>query len=213
MARISSVALALFLCLVNSPLNLASSPLQLIDASGSLTRSSVSQTSLGNGIVAVLSSPGTKSFFADSDEGVTLSSSGGVSILSSPGATLSGTTSLMKGNGAAAASTVAGSIIITGITESDLEYGLDDTRHGHTLTGIFRAKIQSSSTTKTTLILTVPSEVDQDKIIQDVKTIFKTANAEIGGDASFDELYDIAVEQVSSTADAEKVRFSYHPLI
>lgn len=205
MARISSVALALFLCLVNSPLNLASSPLQLIDASGSLTRASVSQTSLGNGIVAVLSSPGTKSFFAGSDDGVTLSSSGGVSILSSPGATLSGTTSLTKGNGAAAASAVAGSIIITGITESDLEYGLDDTRHGHTLTGIFRAKIQSSSTSKTKLILAVPSDVDQDKIIQDVKTVFKTSNAEIGGDASFDDLYEVLVEKVSSAADAEKV--------
>lgn len=206
MTRISSVALALFLCLVNSPLNMASSPLQLIDANGSLTRASVSQSSLGNGIVAVLSSPGTKSFFADSDDGVTLSSSGGVSILSSPGATLSGTTSLTKGNGAAAASTVAGSIIITGITESDLEYGLDDTRHGHTLTGIFRAKIQSSSATKTKLILAVPSDdVDQDKIMQDVKTVFKTANAEIGGDASFDDLYEVVVEKVSSAADAEKV--------
>lgn len=205
MARISSAVLALFLCLVQTPFNQASNPLKLIDGSGSLTRASVPQSSLGNGIVAVLSSPGTKSFFPESDDGVSLSTSDGVSILSSPGATLSGTTSLTKGNGAAAAAAVSGSVIITGITESDLEYGLDDTRHGHTLTGIFRAKILSSSKSKTNLILAVPLEVDKETIIKDVKIIFKTANAEVGGDASFEELYDVAVELVSSTSDAERV--------
>jgi hypothetical protein len=204
MARITSAALALLLCL-SSPL--ASASTTLIDSTGALTRSPIPQSSIGTGIVAVLSSPGTPSFFLGDNE-VTLSSQGSVSILSSPGATLAGTSPLSKGNGAAAAASVAGSIIVSGITESDLENGLDDTRHGHTLTAIFKQKILAGAAAgdeKVTLIITVPAESDAESVMSDVHAIFDTATAEIGSVVKFDDLYDLSVENVVSEADAQRV--------
>jgi len=203
MARITSAALALLLCL-SSPL--ASASTTLIDSTGALTRSPIPQSSIGNGIVAVLSSPGTSSFFPGDDE-VTLSSQGSVSILSSPGATLAGTSALSKGSGAAAAASVAGSIIVSGITESDVENGLDDTRHGNTLTAIFKQKILAGATDgqKVTLIITIPAESDGESVLGDVHAIFDTAVAEIGTIVNFDDLYDVSVENVVSEADAQRV--------
>jgi len=140
---------------------------------------------------------------------VTLSSQGSGSILSSPGATLAGTSSLSKGSGAAAAASVAGSIIVSGITESDLENGLDDTRHGHTLTAIFKQKIQAVSREKVTLIIAVPEGSDESSVLSDVHAIFDTATAELGSEVDFevdfDDLYDVVVENVGSEADAQRV--------
>ncbi len=153
MTRVSSSAVAILLCLLRSaPLTLASTTTSIIDANGVFnTRAEIPQSSNNNnkGIVAIISSPGTKSFFdtgnGNENGGVTLTSSddGGVSILSSSGATLSGTASLSRGKGAAAAASVAGSIILSGITESDLEYGLHGSRHEQTLSGIFKARLDS----------------------------------------------------------------------
>jgi hypothetical protein len=205
MARITSAALAILLCLTSSVS--ASISTTIIDSTGALTRTSIPQSSIGNGIVAVLSSPGTPSYFSSGDNAneVTLSSQGSVSILSSPGATLAGTSSLSKGSGAAAAASVAGSIIVSGITESDLENGLDDTRHGHTLTAIFKQKIQSVSQEKITLIIAVPAGSDESIVLSHVHAIFDTATAELGSEAKFDDLYDVVVENVSSEADAQRV--------
>lgn len=179
----------------------------IIDSTGALTRTSIPQSSIGNGVVAVLSSPGTPSYFSsgDSANAVTLSSQGSGSILSSPGATLAGTSSLSKGSGAAAAASVAGSIIVSGITESDLENGLDDTRHGHTLTAIFKQKIQAVSREKVTLIIAVPEGSDESSVLSDVHAIFDTATAELGSEVDFDDLYDVVVENVGSEADAQRV--------
>lgn len=209
MARITSAALALLLCLTSPSSVSASTSTTIIDATGTLTRTSIPQSSIGNGIVAVLSSPGTPSYFSSGDgdnaNEVTLSSQGSVSILSSPGATLSGTSSLSKGSGAAAAASVAGSIIVSGITESDLENGLDDTRHGHTLTAIFKQKIQCVSLEKVTLIIAVPAGSDESSVLSHVHAIFDTATAELGSEANIDDLYDVVVENVSSEADAQRV--------
>jgi len=202
MARFTSAALALLLCLTQSPLTSAATT--LIDSTGALTRAPISESSLGNGIVAVLSSPGTPSFFTAGEDGVTIDSYNGVSVLSSPGATLSGTSPLSKGNGASAAAAVSGSIIISGITESDLENGLDDTRHGQTLTGIFKQKIKAGGD-QVTLIVAVPVDVDGKKVVSDVKHIFDAANAEVGSDAQFDDLYAVSVEIVENEADAQRV--------
>lgn len=208
MARITSAALTLLLCLAQVPYSSASST--LIDPSGALTRTSIPQSTIGNGIVAVLTSPGTPSYFTDGDNEVTITSHDGVSIISSPGATLSGTSPLSKGNGAAAASAVSGSIIISGITESDLENGLDDTRHGQTFTGIFKQKIQDGGD-KVVLIVTVPTGADEESVLSNVDLIFNTASAEMGSDAKLDELYDVSVEVVNDEADAERVsKFHEH---
>jgi len=141
-------------------------------------------------------------------------------VLTSPGATLTGTSSLARGNGAAAASVVAGSIILNGITESDLEKSaFESTRHGHTLSGIFRARLMMLPTkvegeddgedeggNTCTLVLVVPTEVeDVDKVIGDVNDIFESARLGLGLDVTFEDLYDVKIEVVQNDADAVKV--------
>jgi hypothetical protein len=209
MARIAAAALALVLCLTQPTLAASTT---LIDSTGSLTRTTIPQSSIGNGIVAVISSPDTQSYFPQSDaDAVTLSSLNGASIISSPGATLSGTSSLSKGNGAAASAATAGSIVLSGITESDLEHGLDDTRHGQTLNGIFKQKIvdgSASADSKITLIVVVPDSdsIVEEEVLEEVEGIFITASVEVGGENDMCDLYDVSVVKVASEADASKVR-------
>lgn len=111
---------------------------------------------------------------------------------------------MSKGRGAAAAAAVSGCIIVSGITESDLEFGLDDTRHGTTLTGIFKAGIEANGE-MTTLIITVPADIDQSGVVADVKAVFETAKTELGSSAELDDLYSVSVQNVASEADAQKV--------
>ncbi len=213
MARISSAAVAILLCLFqSSPFAHASTP--IINANGVLTHSSISDSSFGSsqGIVGIISSPGTQSPFDSGEGGVTLSSYEGVSILSSPGATLSGTTPLAKGNGAAAVGSVAGSIILSGITESDIENGLHASRHGHTLTGIFRVKVDSAAdegedVKKTKLFLIFPQcdDLDEDGVKKDVESVFESVLAEKNVDINFDSVFEINIAQVANEDDAKKV--------
>ena len=108
---------------------------------------------------------------------------------------------------------------MSGITESDLEYGLEDSRHGQTLNGIFKQKIadsgENSDNDTVTLIIAIPSSddsasaSDEETILNDVKAIFESACAEMGGDdtvaLALDDLYDVVVETVNSEADAQRV--------
>mmetsp|Transcript_24767 Transcript_24767/g.28338 ORF Transcript_24767/g.28338 Transcript_24767/m.28338 type:complete len:524 (-) Transcript_24767:53-1624(-) len=217
MARITSAALTILLGLLQSSTLASAASTSIIDANGVFTRATIPDSSIGNNIVAVITSPDTPSFFDGDTGGVSLSSSdgSGASILSSPGATLTGTASLSKGNGVVAVSTVADSIILSGITESDLENGLDDTRHGHTLTAIFRTKIQDailqegdegSEVQKTSLFLiSPPCDIDEETILQDVMAIFETAKAESETDADFDDIFVINILTVENEEDAKKV--------
>lgn len=202
--RIPSAALALLLFLTST-----SASTTLVDSTGALTRITVPQTSIGTGIVTIVSSPGTPSHFPTSDGGVVLSTrEDGVSILTSPGATLTGASALSKGSGAVAAAAVSGSIILSGITESDLENGLDDTRHGHTLTAIFKQRLQEGGgeeEEQTVLIITVPPSADEETVRNDVNSIFETASMEVGSDASLQDLYKLSIEKVASETDAERV--------
>lgn len=222
MAKISSAAVTILLCLLqSSPFTNAST--SIINANGVLTHSSLSDSSISTsqGIVGIISSPGTSSPFDTSDDGVTLSSFGEVSILSSPGATLSGTTSLAKGNGAAAVASVAGSIILSGITLSDAENGLYESRHGQTLTGIFRAKMdaimsdsneegeeeeEGNEVKPTKLYLVFPTcDVNEDDVKKDVQSIFDAVLAEKGVAVDLETIFDVNVVQVDNEEDAKKV--------
>ena len=206
MARFSPAILALVLCLFEGAY--AAAPITLINSAGQVSRSSIPLTS-ASGIVAVITSPGTPSLFGGAVDNVSYSADGDVTIISSPGATLSGTSPLSNGNGAAAASVAAGSIILSGITEGDLESSLDDTRHGHTLTNIFHVKLskfEDTETSKVTLILAVPVHVDEENVVRDVESIFEAAKAEVGSEASFDDIYDIKVEVAADENDVKKVR-------
>ena len=137
----------------------------LVDSSGSLTRAllpNVRSTAnggddggVGGGIVALLSSPGTPNplFFppapapaaaasssSTATNAVTVDADG--SIIRAPGASLEDSgSSLARGVGAAAASYVAGSVVMTGVTVADVEAGLDGTRHGRTLAELFAASV------------------------------------------------------------------------
>ena len=227
MAKISSAAVTILLCLLQfSPFTNAST--SIINANGVLTHSSISDSSISigstQGIVGIISSPGTSSPFdtsSDGEGGVNLSSLGGVSILSSPGATLSGTTSLAKGNGAAAVASVAGSIILSGITLSDAENGLYESRHGQTLTAIFRAKMdtlmsdsneegeeEGKEVKPTKLFLVFPTcDVNEDDVKQDVQSIFDAVLAEKGVVIDLETVFDLNVVQVDNEEDAKKVCF------
>ena len=247
--RITSAAVAiLFYVLQSSPLIHASST-SIIDQNGIITRTSIPESSLGSkGIVAIISSPGTKSYFdesqdnnddnddtntnANTNNGVTIFpyNNNLVSMIQSPGATLSGTTSLSKGHGAAAASRVANSIIFTGITESDLEYGLQDSRHGQTLTNIFRSKIETlgggdkeeednddeESINETKLFLVLPNvddeDLNEDMIKNDIQAIFDTVMAEnnVGNDVSFEDMFELNLVRAETKNDAKKVSYNIY---
>lgn len=211
----TAVTLLTILCLQSTQKSLveAATPITLIDATGALSPASPSATS-GKGVVAILTSPGTKSpFLDDSNDGNVVSlSDEDVTVVTSPGATFAGDSYLAMGNGAAAVSTVAGSIILSGITESDLEKsgGLGNTRHGQTLSGIFRAKMMSSSEEEetgaiTSLIVAVPVATDEEALVKDIQQIFKSVQVEFDNDADFDALYDITLELVESEDDAAKI--------
>lgn len=177
-----------------------------------------------------MNSPGTDTPFAPSvafsQTGVTLNgvddasvSSSKTVVLTSPGATLTGTSSLARGNGAAAAASVAGSVILSGITESDLEKdAFESTRHGHTLSGIFRARLmvlptsvddeEGADANKCMLVLVVPTEVeeeDQVQVIANVRDIFESAKLGLELDVEFEDLYDITIEVVQNDDDTLKV--------
>ena len=61
------------------------------------------------------------------------------------------------------------------------------------------------------MIITIPSSdaSDEETILNDVKAIFESACAEMGGDdtvaLALDDLYDVVVETVNSEADAQRV--------
>jgi len=101
--------------------------------------------------------------------------------------------------------------VLSGITESDLEHGLDDTRHGQTLNGIFKQKIvdgSASGDSKIALIVVVPDSdsIVEEEVLEEVEGIFITASVEVGGENDMCDLYDVSVVKVASEADASKVR-------
>ncbi len=101
--------------------------------------------------------------------------------------------------------------MLSGITESDLEHGLDDTRHGQTLNGIFKQKIvdgSASADSKIALIVVVPDSdsIVEEEVLEEVEGIFITASVEVGGENDMSDLYDVSVVKVASEADASKVR-------
>ena len=132
---------------------------------------------------------------------------------------MAGKTPLAKGNGAAAVGIVTGSIILSGITESDSENGLHASRHGHTLTGIFRAKVDTvlaaaddegvvTQQTKLFLIFPPVDGLDEDAVKKDVQSVFASVLAEKNVHVDFDSVFEINIAQVANEEDAKKVSFT-----
>lgn len=134
----------------------------MMDGGGSSTlqvQSIPSSISASDGIVTVVSSPGTPSFLVkeddDDDSNAVLCLVGGSEDDTSPsnnrylqcrGPTLKGSSDTERVS-LATCSLAAGSILLDGITVGDIESGLQYSRHARTLTGIFQARVVDLTTT------------------------------------------------------------------
>jgi hypothetical protein len=223
----------------------------LIDASGTLRVQSISaQDDNSNaGLVAVVTSPGTRSSLLPAETESTVSSdntqclwleqqqqsSSAPCLLICRGATLSATSDAERIS-LSTCSLVADSVIVGGITLGDLQGttpgGIRDSRHGRTLTALFRARVRlegvadaeaaddtttisASATKKQTLILPLPnvdgddedSTINLEKLRSEIQSLFSDVSLERAGTPSFDEMYTL---EFMSTADAGKVRSFVH---
>jgi len=177
----------------------------LVDSSGTLTKSLLPSTD--GGIVALLSSPGTPSLFPSSST-VNIEDN----IISSPGASLEESTGLLaRGIGAAAAGSIAGAVVLTGVTLADVEVGLDSTRHGRTLAELFASALRSEKKEGVkALIIAVQSDspdgsLGADDIEEVLEDIFDSVAAAVGADGELGDYFSVQSTLVTSADDVAKV--------
>jgi hypothetical protein len=181
----------------------------LMDGSGGLRVQNIPFIPTSEGVVVVVSSPGTPSalFSEPSDDILSLQSEDPPSLYCR-GATLSGTSDRER-TSLATCSLVAGAIVVDGITVGDVEAGLRNSRHARTLTALFRARVKLDDISgKQTLILCLAGDddaIDTAALATEVKGLYKAASVEKKGAGSFNEMYDLQVYGVTSAADADKV--------
>lgn len=195
----------------------------IISSTGEINKSSSPIPSSSSGVVAIVTSPGrTDPYFAlaggDSVSAVGAGGAGQPVIITAPGATLAGGVdahSLHCGSGAAAAAAIAGSVILTGVTEGDVQAGLGSTRHGRTLSAVFTNRLArykpeeaEDESAKTLLIVAVngSGDLDTGAIEESARLMFVEAAASVGAKVEFDALFEVNVVPVASEADAAKVR-------
>ena len=161
-------------------------------------------------MVALLSSPGTPSLFPSSNT-VTIDNN----IISAPGASLEKSPGLLaRGIGAATAGSIAGAVVMTGVTLADVEVGLDGTRHGRTLAELFASALRMGKQKggAKTLIIAVQSSaggsLDNEEIQECLEEIFDSVAAGIGVDADLDEYFKVQSTLVSTVEDMTKVMSS-----
>ena len=187
---------------------LVSAGAPVIDSTGALKLSALPEPSTDSGIYVLVSSPGTPSSLVDEATVAPLSTSDGCLVCR--GATLSGTSEAERLS-LGTCSLVAGAIVVDGVTVGDLQAGLADSRHGRTLTALFRARtqlVEDNAIGKQTLILVVhgaEDSFDKDSIVADVQTLFQAVAVEKDGSPSFEDSYEIFV---TTADDKEKVRWS-----
>jgi len=222
MQSISSLrmALAFAALLIISRVDAITSPqYTLMDASGGLRLNKIASSgaSTTDGVVSVITSPGTDSFLVSSaadEDAAVLAFDGDAPRLICRGATLRGT-SASERSALAITSLVSDAIVVDGITEGDVQaagFG-KNTRHARTLTALFRARLaflEASSSSQApgqqTLILCVKSSSEDsfdDVLAQEVRALFEATAAESKeSDTSFDDLYDVKVVLVTSNEEA-----------
>ena len=216
-------AIAFAAILLLSSVGAISSPqYTLMDASGGLRLQKIASSgaSTNDGIVCVISSPGTDSFLVPSaadDDNAVLAFDGEATRLICRGATLRGT-SASERSALAITSLVSDALVIDGITEGDVEaagFG-KNTRHARTLTALFRARLafleaspSSDASGQQALILCVKSSSESsfDAVLaQEVRDLFEATAAEgKESNISFDDLYDVKVVSVTSKEEANEV--------
>ena len=178
-----------------------------MDSSGVLHRQ-IPAVSTSDGVVAIISSPGTPSLLGTSTEILSLMP-GDKACLSCRGATLNAA-SPSERLSLTTTSLVAGAVIVDGVTEGDVETGLQNTRHARTLTALVRARLALDSNSKQTLILGVLGDVDEAteaSIQSELKDIFDATAVELTGKPpQFTDMYDVVVLSLQTEADAREVR-------
>eukprot|EP00977_Amphora_coffeiformis_P005971 scaffold1271_cov167-Amphora_coffeaeformis.AAC.6 len=184
--------------------NTVSAGTPVIDNTGALKLGNLPEPSLDFGTYVLISSPGTASPLLEEEASAPLSTS--ADCLVCRGATLSGTTEAERLS-LGTSSLLAGAIIVDGVTIGDLQAGLADSRHGRTLTALFRARMQlmEGPPSKQTLIIAVhgsEDSFDKDAIVEDVHLLFEAVAAEKEGTPSFEDAYEIFV---TSAEDKSKV--------
>lgn len=212
----STMMLALAALLMLSSVNAISSPqYTLMDSSGSLRLNQISSgASTSDGVVSVITSPGTDSFLVSGDveDACVLAFDGEETSLICRGATLRGT-SASERSALAITSLVSDAIVIDGITEGDVQaagFG-KNTRHARTLTALFRARLSSSADAsgQQALVLCVKSASEDsfdDVLAQEVRALFEATAAEATeSNTSFDDLYDVTVVSVTNKEEASEV--------
>jgi hypothetical protein len=226
MSSISSliIILALAVTVVNA---ITSPQYTLMDASGGLRLNKITYSSIStaDGVVSVITSPGTDSLLVTSvteEDGAAIlalsssSSDDDVPRLICRGATLRGTSAAER-SALAITSLVSDAIVVDGITEGDVKaagFG-KNTRHARTLTALFRARLtflESSSVVdanRQALILCVKSTSDDsfDAVLaQEVRTLFEATAAEAKeSNILFDDLYEVRVVSVTNEEEAKEV--------
>jgi hypothetical protein len=177
----------------------------LMDSSGGL-RLKIPTVSTSQGVVTVISSPGTSSLLTSADDILSLESEE-PACLTCRGATLSGT-STVEGSALATSSLVSGAILVDGITEGDVEAGWSNSRHARTVTALFRARVALESKSKQSLILCIRGDVDdatKRSLESEVKALFDATVTETKASVLFGDMYDFSVVTVGSEVDAKEV--------
>jgi len=215
-----ALAFAAFLML-SSVAAISSPEYTLIGATGGLRLNKItsSSASTADGVVSIITSPGTDSFLVSSDsdnDAAVLAFDGDNPRLICRGATLRGT-SASERSALAITSLVSDAIVIDGITEGDVQaagFG-KYTRHARTLTALFRARLAfleecppSDAPGQQALILCVKStskDSFDDVLAKEVRALFDATAAETKeSNTSFDDLYDVKVVSVTSAGEASE---------
>lgn len=188
----------------------------LVDSSGSLTKSLIPSSDSNGGLVALLSSPGTPSLFSSSSTTNTVNIEN--NIINAPGASLEESSGLLsRGIGAAAAGSIAGAVVLTGVTLADVEAGLEGTRHERTLAELFAAVLRTGTKREgpATLLIAVQSsssndsgDLNSEEIDECIEEIFDGIAAAFGVDEEFGDYFVVQSILVSSNEDVTKVMSS-----
>ena len=178
----------------------------LLDESKSLKTNSIPSTMTSDDVVAVISSPQTPtgSSLPAPESFLSLESD----CLACQGPTLSLKPQDPEWSSIALCSLTAAVCVLDGITEGDVEAGIKNSRHGVTLTALFRSKATlDEAPAKQTIILYVNGAVSasvEKELKADVQSLFSAAAAE-KQELSFDKLYEVQVVS-SQTQSGKEVR-------
>mmetsp|Transcript_33310 Transcript_33310/g.70074 ORF Transcript_33310/g.70074 Transcript_33310/m.70074 type:complete len:515 (+) Transcript_33310:33-1577(+) len=193
------------LLLLSAVTSTSAAPTTLVDSSGSLTKSLLPTPEGSDGLVAFLSSPGTPSPFPATSATVNIENN----VISAPGASLEEGSLLGRGIGAAAAGSIAGAVVVTGVTLADVEVGLDGTRHGRTLAELFASVLRMGKKNKTALMIAVQSDgggsLDTEEIEECIEEIFDSVAAAIGVDDELSDYFSVQSTLVSTSDDVAKI--------